>query len=122
MLPSAGTDGSDKHVVGVGSLRVLLYPEDGGWCAQGIEIDYTSCGDTVEEAKRRFVNGLADTIRFNLELHGNVDNILRYAPQDARERAEAESCHLLDLEVFHEDSFPFHGLAYLKEGSLEVAA
>jgi len=44
-------------------LHVLLVPsEDGGYYAQGIEIDYGASGATVEEAKQHFERGFVETL------------------------------------------------------------
>jgi len=45
-------------------LHVLVVPsEDGGYYAQGIEIDYGASGATVEEAKKHFERGFVETLR-----------------------------------------------------------
>ena len=56
----ASKDG--KHLVAA-QLRVLVCPsDDGGFVAQGLEIDYLSTGRTVEEVKNNFASGLIRTI------------------------------------------------------------
>ena len=77
------TDGEGNHVVHVKSLSVLLSHDDGDWFAQSLEIDYAAAGSTVEEVKENFAKGLSATILEHLRLHGEIDNLLKPAPQDA---------------------------------------
>jgi len=78
------TDGKD-HVAGIKSLHVMLLQDDGGWFAQGLEVDYASCGKTIDEAKDNFANGLVLTVCEHLTMHGNLDKVLVVAPQEAWE-------------------------------------
>lgn len=73
----------DTHVVGVKALHVLLCRDGGSWFAQGLEIDYAACGTTVDDVKKNFADGLAQTISQNLTMHGSIEHILKLAPQDA---------------------------------------
>lgn len=53
----------DRHAVAA-RLHVLVMPgEDGGYFAQGIEIDYTATGDTEEAARDHFAHGFIETVR-----------------------------------------------------------
>ena len=72
----------DGHLVGIGDLRVMLVHENGSWFAQGMEIDYSSQGETVEEAKDNFARGLKLTIREHLKKYGGIDRLLAPAPAD----------------------------------------
>lgn len=73
------TDGS-KHVVGVKDLHVMLLKDGKGWFAQGIEIDYAAGGESLDEAKKNFEDGLAMTIKEHLARHGTIDKLLTPAP------------------------------------------
>lgn len=54
--------GDGRHAVDA-SLRVVILPsEDGGYVAQGLEIDYLSTGRTVDEVRKNFADGLLRTI------------------------------------------------------------
>lgn len=45
-------------------MRVLVCPaQEGGFVAQGLEIDYCSVGDTVEEVQENFATGFLATIQ-----------------------------------------------------------
>lgn len=53
---------ADGQVVGA-ALNVLVLPsKDGGFVAQGIEIDYTASGSTEEAAREHFAQGFCSTI------------------------------------------------------------
>lgn len=71
------------HVAFVKALHVLLSKEDGGWFAQGVEIDYVASGATADEVKKNFADGLALTIDEHLKMHGHIKNILKGVPLEA---------------------------------------
>jgi hypothetical protein len=71
-----------KHAVHIGDLRVMLVHEDGCWFAQGLEIDYSAQGKTMDEAKNNFALGLKLTIREHLKMYGGIDRLLFAAPPD----------------------------------------
>jgi hypothetical protein len=73
-------DGTD--VVEIGNLRVIIVKDDDAWFAQGLEIDYAVQGSSVENVKRKFERGLCATIHENLKAFGNIERILRVAPQE----------------------------------------
>ncbi|MGH8247905.1 MAG: hypothetical protein ACREUU_15905, partial [Gammaproteobacteria bacterium] len=70
------------HVVGIGNLRVILFQEGDLWFAQGLEIDYASQGDSLEDVKKQFEDGLGATIEEHLRVYGNIDKILNVAPSE----------------------------------------
>jgi hypothetical protein len=76
------TEDGNKHVVGIGNLRVVLVPEGNAWFAQGLEIDYAAQGKTVEEAKANFEKGLTKTIDQHLKMFGTLDKVLKSAPPE----------------------------------------
>lgn len=62
-----------KHAVDA-QLRVLILPsEDGGYIAQGLEIDYLTTGQTVEEVKANFAHGLLLTIEAYIKRNRPLD-------------------------------------------------
>lgn len=75
-----GADG--QHKVLLDSLRVLLVQDDGGWTAQGLEVDYAASGRTLEEAKDHFAKGLTATIVLYLQRFDSVEKLLRVAPDE----------------------------------------
>ena len=66
--------------VRLGNIRVLLIPEDGGWFAQGLEIDYAAQGDTIRGAKKEFEDGLEAAVDAHLKKNGTVTALLHPAP------------------------------------------
>ena len=82
--PNAGalhvTDG-ENHVVGFQALKVLLTQDEGYWVAQGLDLDYASYGKTVEDVKTNFAHGLMATVRQHLKQNGDIEHLLKVAPQ-----------------------------------------
>ncbi len=75
-------DDGCTHTVGFGDLRVMVLEEDGIWYAQGMEVDYIAQGVTKEDAMRAFEDGLAKTIRANLEHVGHIRGLLQTADSE----------------------------------------
>ena len=69
-------------MVGIGNLRVMVFNDDGSWFAQGLEIDYFSQGDSLEDVKARFEGGLCATFSEHLKTHGTIEGVLKVAPQE----------------------------------------
>lgn len=62
----------------VAALHVLVCPaKEGGFLAQGIEINYLATGDTEEEAKEHFAEGFTRTIMAYLELRRPLDGLFK---------------------------------------------
>ena len=73
----------DKHVVIVNDLHVLISGDDEkGWFAQGVEIDYSACGETLDAVKRNFSIGFEHTIKEHIKRNGNIESFLHYTPLD----------------------------------------
>ena len=70
------------HIVGLGNIRVLLLPDGDGFFAQGLEIDYGAQGDTLEEAKKEFEEGLEALVQEHLRVYGGIKALLQVAPND----------------------------------------
>ena len=69
----------DQHAVAA-ELHVLVMPSrDGGFFAQGLEIDYTATGATEEEARNHFARGFTATIRSYLRLKRDLGSLFRKA-------------------------------------------
>lgn len=74
-------DGS--HVVGIGALKVVIVKDGPStWFAQGLDIDYSAGGTSVESVKKNFENGLIATIDVHLKAYNNIAKILKPAPQE----------------------------------------
>ena len=76
-----GTDG-ETHIVGIGNLRVIICPDEDGWFAQGLEIDYAASGSSVAQVKKNFQTGLKGTINLHLQMYGNIEKFLSPAPRE----------------------------------------
>ena len=113
------------HVVGIGNLRVFILPDGPFWFAQGLEIDYGAQGDSIEDAKKNFEDGLEATIDLHLKIYGNIESILEPAPSGVLIEA-ARDLELLELytqvsrhsaKVRQMPSFPFSGIDYFARKS-----
>lgn len=83
MTKAAHIQVEDKHVVIVNDLHVLISGDDEkGWFAQGVEIDYSACGETLDDVKRNFSIGFEHTIKEHIKRNGNIESFLRYTPLD----------------------------------------
>ncbi|MGN7917334.1 hypothetical protein [Lysobacter sp. 22409] len=59
-------------------LHVLLCPAaEGGYLAQGVEVDYTATGRTEEEAKEHFAEGFTRTVLAYLKRSRSLDGLFR---------------------------------------------
>jgi len=110
---------SRHHVVGIGNLRVFILPDGPFWFAQGLEIDYGAQGDSVEDAKKNFEEGLEATIDLHLKIHGNIENLLDPAPREVLQEAvrELDSLQLYSQLSVHKAggqqwALPFAGIDY----------
>ena len=90
------------HGVAIWNLSVLIVPDGKFWFAQGLEINYGAQGDTVEEAKENFQNGLLATINKHLEVYGSIDKILKFAPSEILKEAAQ---HKASIKRFAQVSF-----------------
>jgi len=116
--------GEERHIVDLGNLRVFIVRDGQFWFAQGLEIDYAAQGDTIEQAKRNFENGLESTIDLHLRMHGNIEGLLQLAPSEVLQEAvrNRESIKLFGQVSIHETgtnsraALPFGGIDYLVSG------
>lgn len=110
--------GGEEQAVGIGNLRVFIVPDGKFWFAQGLEIDYAAQGDSPEEAKKHFEEGLEATIDLHLRMYDNIEKLLRRAPNEVLLEAtqNQNSIHLYWQISFHEktkeDPLPFGGIDY----------
>jgi len=104
------------------NLDVLLIPEDKVWVAQGLAIDYVAQGESIEEAKKNFENGLERTIDLNLRMYGNIDGILIPAPGAVLQEATRNKASIKfysqvsmhEVGVRSQQALPFDGVSYLQ--------
>lgn len=74
--------GATLFGVGIWNLHVIITHDDGSWFAQAAEIDYAAQGDSIEDVKSRFQQGLCSTIHEHLTVYGNLDQFLQPPPAD----------------------------------------
>ena len=120
MLHTTHLQQESQHLVTIGALRVLITEEgDGLWSAQGIEIDFSACGASLDDVQRRFENGLRGTIHANLEKFGNIERLLKWAPgEDIAHLGDLAKRYDLNLVTLHsipEFNLPFANIAYLQD-------
>lgn len=107
-------------------LTVLLNKEEGGWFAQGLELDYAACGETLEEVQYNFINGLSLTVGEYIKMHGSIEKFLKPAPTEVWEsyyktvNSKAELIALKEKQNKDDDIFanlkkslPFWDVAFL---------
>jgi hypothetical protein len=111
----------EHHAVAIWNLSVLIVPDGKFWFAQGLEIDYGAQGSSLEDAKKNFERGLAGTIGKHLQIYGNINNFLKFAPSEILREAAANkqsikkykqiSLHeILDTDI--QKALPFDGIEY----------
>jgi hypothetical protein len=78
-------DNGRDHAV-LAELRVLVAPGvQGGFIAQGLDIDYVASGATEEDARARFANGFVATVRAFIRRNRSLDGLFKtQAPAEAR--------------------------------------
>lgn len=115
---------ADCHTVILTSLRVLIEQEGSHWFAQGLEIDYAASGDSLEDVKSNFENGLIGTIHDHIHVHGTLDKFMKAAPPETWEPVLKGLLQLsLSMKVLFpigqakqtdHVGFPFNQIAYLE--------
>lgn len=124
-----GKAGSN-HVVGIGNMRVIICKDgDDLWFAQGLEIDYAADGTSFDEVKKNFESGLCATIDLHIKAYGNLEKLLKLAPESAWIEFWKEGTRMRYSQIsIHQDGrrkkaqnvlcfpshFPFAGIDYLE--------
>lgn len=115
---------TNLHGVGIWKLHVLIVPDGRFWFAQGLEIDYSAQGDSIDDAKDKFTKGLAASIHHHLTIFGGIDNLLHVVPNDVWRdlwKAKAKAKLTYDCVSIHEilpdnaGLLPFEGIEYAIE-------
>ena len=111
----------DKHIVGIGNLRVIICEEDGLWFAQGLEIDYAASGNSLDEVQRNFEHGLAATVGLHLQTFETIKTLLVPAPAKVwqelageKERYEFTQISAHEFEAAPFETLPYAGISYLE--------
>jgi predicted RNase H-like HicB family nuclease len=122
----------EHHAIAIGiwNLHVLLAQDGEFWVAQSVEIDYVVQGNSIEEAKKNFENGLEATIDLNLRMYGNIEGLLMSRNEVLQEAARNKRSLKLywqvtmhDMGVKSKQALPFDGISFLvaKESTQEAA-
>lgn len=108
----------NNHSVCVAALRVLLSEGDGGWYAEGVEIDYAAYGKTLKEAQENFEKGFIRTIHLHIAKFGNLDKFIKWAPQSVLEKLPRARPYKVDTFSTHnievESPLPINSINYLQ--------
>lgn len=80
--PGAIEGGATLVGVGIWNLHVIITSDDGSFFAQAAEIDYAAQGDSLEDVKGRFQQGLCATIHEHLTVYGNIEHLVHPAPPE----------------------------------------
>lgn len=110
----------DRHAVAA-HLRVLIVPAaEGGFVAQGLEVDYVATGATVEDAQHRFAEGFLRTVRSIIRRNSRLDSLFKSkAPRSAwaaymeSDRKDMLTCGaVLDLSDDIASRIPYQALEF----------
>jgi len=102
--------------VEIKGLRVLITRDGEHWFAQGLEIDYSAYGATVDDVKDKFAEGLCRSLAANISAFGHTNNFVKIAPEEEWKRflqGGAEEFRLSmvrDIEL--PDNLPDPGLPF----------
>jgi len=117
-----------QYKVVVWNLHVVVTNDDGGWFAQGLELDYAAEGTSLETVKKHFEDGLAATVQAHLTIHGNLEQFFRPAPPEVwQELSNAAATkkmilrHISTHDVQAQLPPPFEAIEYAmmeREGAL----
>ena len=128
---AAHADAGDQHAVPVNALRVVVTQDEGQWFAQGPELDYAAAGTTEEDVKTRFAQGLGATINEHIRIYGNIERVVKVAPQDAWDLWLTGDRHYtpdhVSIRNLQESApafraLPFSGIAFLGKPLAEAEA
>lgn len=112
----------DNHLVAA-QLRVLICPDpEGGYVAQGLEVDYCATGATEQQVQERFAEGFLGTIESLLKRGRSLSALFKSkTPMDEWQKyIESESRHQLacatvvDLSNQMPAEVPFRSLAFCR--------
>ncbi len=108
---------SETAVVTLLGLQVIIAPDGDQWVAQALEIDYAAAGDSKEDVKQRFQNGLTATIGEHFKRFGGIDELLTPPPPSYwRDLLKTGQMELFSSVSTHEfempPGFPFGQINY----------
>ena len=99
----------ENHTVAA-ELRVLVMPSvDGGFFAQGLEVDYVATGATEEDARNRFARGFVATIQSYLRRGRDLGSLFakaRTPPEYIQAYFQSATKHVLRCAVTEVPGLP----------------
>jgi hypothetical protein len=112
------TQATHKKIhVFVWNLHVLITQNDGHWFAQGAQVDYAAQGTSLEDVKKNFENGFAETIHEHLKVYGTPKYFLaRKAHFDVFEellKVKDKSEHTFSQKSLHIVGLPEVSVEYV---------
>lgn len=112
---------SETAVVTLLGLQVIIAPDGDQWVAQAMEIDYAAGGDSKEDVRQRFQDGLEATIGEHFKRFGGIDDLLTPPPASYwRDLVKTGQMELLSFTSTHEfevpPGFPFGQINYYHLG------
>ena len=127
MLQVAHSKVDNNDTVTISNLRVTISGNDKeGWFAKGVEINYFSCGWTMEEVMDNFSTGLAFTIKEHLARHNSVEKLLCWSSVEEIQEVftQRKTFHTVGSRNLSPDTaqcFPYDGLSFIAKESREAA-
>ncbi len=108
-------------IVKILGLQVVLAKQGKDWVAQGIELDYVAAGASQADVKKRFEDGLKETIQAHLDKFGHLKNFVASAPAEVwmdllKSKPESQRYTSVSIHNFTppgEADFPFGSIQYL---------
>lgn len=98
----------DLHTILLHAHRVVVFNDDGGWFAQGLDIDHFAQGDTQESAIGNYTESFEWMIQEHLDTYKSLRHIRVPAPKEIWTQAgnaeeKLQLSHLATYEVKVED-------------------
>lgn len=118
----------DRHIVGIGNIKVIVCEDDGIWFAQGLDIDYAAEGKSLKNVQENFQKGLAATVGLHLQAFNTIENLLVPAPIEVWKeltsigrRFKFTQIKTYDFSDELKSQMPYSGIDFI-EGCAEATA
>jgi hypothetical protein len=102
----------------------MIVPDGKYWFAQGLEIDYAVQAQSVEDAKKKFADGLEATVHHHLQIFGDISNLLKVAPNEewldlwntTKKHSLVHSQMSMHKVIKRADILPFANIQFYSQG------
>jgi len=93
-----GHVGQDEfHAILLQAHKVIVFNDDGGFFAQGLEFDHFAQGNSEEDAIKNYTDSFEWNVQKHLEMYGDLSNWTVPAPKEVwSEFEKAVSTHILE--------------------------